>query len=172
MRKQILFLLLISSAVCFGQQTTDTTGSAVSNQQARQLLAHHNKARAEVNVPPLVWSSRLAAYAQAWADSLAHSQNCTFKHRQNSPYGENIYMASNAVDFTPLSASQAWYAEKEKYTYTKISNSNWYATGHYTQMIWKNTTAVGAGMARCANGNLIVVANYNPGGNYIGEYPY
>jgi hypothetical protein len=39
-------------------------------------------------------------------------------------------------------------------------------------MIWENSREVGVGVAKCADGALIVVANYFPAGNYIGEYPY
>ncbi len=65
-----------------------------------------------------------------------------------------------------------WYGEKEKYTYSKLGEGNWMETGHYTQMIWKNTTEIGVGIATCPSGGVIVVANYNPPGNFSGEYPY
>jgi pathogenesis-related protein 1 len=39
-------------------------------------------------------------------------------------------------------------------------------------MVWKETTHVGMGIAICKNGGMIIVANYNPAGNYIGEKPY
>ncbi len=47
-----------------------------------------------VGVPPLVWSERLAAFAQEWADYLAtHRQ---FFHRRDSPYGENLFEITGA----------------------------------------------------------------------------
>ena len=81
-------------------------------------------------------------------------------------------MASSSESFKPVSASLTWYAEIEKYTYTKLGEGNWQNTLHYTQMIWKNTNELGVGMATCPNEGVIVVANYNPSGNYSGEYPY
>jgi hypothetical protein len=39
-------------------------------------------------------------------------------------------------------------------------------------MIWKNTKEIGVGIATCPAGGLIVVANYNPPGNFMGEFPY
>lgn len=170
MKKLLSAALLLLPVLCFCQQEPDTTGSNLTSEAAAALLAHHNKARAEVNVPPLAWSRKLAVYAQSWADTLA--SDCDFRHRQNSPYGENIFMANPSDQFNPVIASESWYQEKEKYTYAKIDDSNWMQTGHYTQMIWKKTTEVGIGMATCQNGNIIVVANYNPGGNMMGEHPY
>jgi hypothetical protein len=64
-----------------------------------------------------------------------------------------------------------WYNEIKNYTYSKIDDSNSNAW-HYTQMIWKNTKEVGLGMATCPNGNVVIVANYNPAGNFSGEFPY
>ena len=37
-------------------------------------------------------------------------------------------------------------------------------------MIWKNSKEVGIGKARDQNGKVIVVANYSPPGNYIGQF--
>ena len=43
--------------------------------------------------------------------------------------------------------------------------------GHYTQVVWANTLSVGCGVAVCPTGT-IVVCNYAPPGNYVGEKPY
>lgn len=170
MFKAFLFSLLLP-ALSFAQTETDSiTGSNVSAEDARIIVEHHNMARKEVGVQPLAWSDTLAEYAQEWADSLA--KDCSFRHRQHGEYGENIYSASSSASFQPLKASQAWYAEKQRFTYAKIGEPGTARAMHYTQMIWKNTTEVGVGMAVCANGAVIVVANYNPPGNYTGEPPY
>ena len=87
-------------------------------------------------------------------------------------YGENIFGGSSAEAFKPLDASIAWYNEIQKYTYSKLGESNWAETAHYTQMIWKNTKEIGVGISACPAGGVVVVANYNPAGNYSGEYPY
>lgn len=45
------------------------------------------------------------------------------------------------------------------------------ATGHFTQVVWKNTKNLGVGVAFANNGNkAIVVANYFPPGNYQGQF--
>ncbi|OOQ57505.1 hypothetical protein BC343_14620 [Mucilaginibacter pedocola] len=140
----------------------------MSEADAQKILEHHNAVRKEVGSPPLTWSKELAAIAQQWADHLAETNS--FQHSQTK-YGENLFMGT-ASYYSNLSASESWYEEKKKYTYGKISMDNFSATGHYTQMVWKNTTQVGVGVAISAKGDRYVVANYSPSGNYIGEVPY
>jgi len=41
--------------------------------------------------------------------------------------------------------------------------------GHFTQVVWKGTQELGLGMAT-KSGRTVIVATYNPPGNYIGEY--
>lgn len=45
------------------------------------------------------------------------------------------------------------------------------ATGHFTQLVWKNTQRVGAGIAYTSDRKKVyVVAQYSPPGNYQGQY--
>lgn len=177
MLKILLFSLLFCPMLSFTQGTIDNTGSKISSKDALAILDHHNKIRNDLHIPPLSWSADVAAYAQNWADSLATSYNCRLKHREEQGenirgYGENLYGGSSAESFKAIDASLAWYSEIQKYTYAKLDENNWYNTAHYTQMIWKNTKEVGVGIATCPSGGVIVVSNYNPPGNYMGEFPY
>ena len=167
--------LLFFSFPAYAQITH--TGSRISAPDAIKMLQHHNKVRSEVGVSGLEWDEGLAAYAQRWAEHLANNNQCRMQHRSGAQregvsYGENIFWGSSADAFSPLDASESWYSEKEKYRYARLNEENWYPAGHYTQMVWRKTSSMGAGMAVCPNGALIVVANYNPPGNYMGEYPY
>ncbi len=173
MLKTFLVSLLLSPMLVFAQATIDTTGSNLSTEDAQAILDHQNKARADVGVLPLTWSIDVAAFAQAWADSLANFNDCHIKHHSNSfGYGENIFGGSSADVFKGIDASKSWYNEKDKYTYSKLGEGNWFETAHYTQMIWKTTTELGVGIAKCPSGGVVVVANYNPAGNISGDFPY
>ena len=153
-----------------------TTGSNVSLEQAEESLAYHNKVRADVGVGPLTWSPQLAEFAQKWANNLVSDGKCKLEHRPGSGewkgnYGENIAMLvpnKNAA----LESSEMWYSEISKFQNVTLDNTNWYAAGHYSQMVWRNTKSVGIGSAKCSNGYYIVVANYDPPGNYMGEKAY
>lgn len=177
MYKILLFCLLSSPGLCFTQKTINVTGSNISSRDAQTILDYHNKVRNELGVPSLQWSQKLSLYAQNWADSLANTFACHIIHRKicgenGLQYGENLFMGSSSQFYKPIDAAIAWYNEKQKYSYGKLTESNWYRTGHYTQMIWKETKEVGIGVATCPNGSIIVVANYYPAGNFIGQFPY
>jgi pathogenesis-related protein 1 len=176
MKKSIVgFILFSILETVIGQTVPKETGSKASQQDAQIALDHHNKVRKDVGTPPLEWSIELAKYAQAWADELA-KRNCAFEHRPDSgpwagTYGENIFWGS-ASGYTLLSASENWYDEIQVYKHGPISDVNFPAAGHYTQMVWKNTKNVGIGIATCKSGAVLIVANYDPSGNYWGEKAY
>jgi pathogenesis-related protein 1 len=169
----ICLILICSWSICVSQQVPEKTGSKVKQGEAQEALDLHNKVRKDVGTKPLEWSSELAAYAQRWADSLA-MRDCAFEHRPHYPgrknYGENIFWGSDS--YVAVDASRSWYNEIEEYVYGPLTPSNWYGTGHYTQMVWSTTQSVGIGAATCTSGAVIIVANYDPPGNYMGQKPY
>ena len=141
------------------------------NNDLQGALDLHNAARTEVGVAPLNWDDALAQEAEAYAQELARRHR--FEHdRDRNGHGENLYWYSASTN-TPMSdASKSWYDEIEVYRYRKCCGPNFSETGHYTQMIWHSTTAVGIGVAVSSRGETYVVARYNPTGNWQGEYPY
>jgi len=163
------------------RSNTDTTiidrssiGSNLSLQEAQQLLRRHNKVRGDVGVGSVTWSKKLAIYAQEWANQLA-STNCKLKHRPNSgkwkqEYGENLFMGV-AGNYGVADAVKVWESETKYYRGEPLNASNWYDSGHYTQMVWKNSKEIGCAKVEC-NDNIIVVCNYDPPGNILGQKPY
>lgn len=149
-------------------------GSDLTIREVEQLLQLHNKARADVGVGPLMWSKTLAIYAQEWADHLA-STTCQLEHRPHADkwkqeYGENLYMGT-AGYYSVADAVKAWEDEKVYYRGEPLNSSNWNDSGHYTQVVWDNTKEVGCAKTAC-KGNIIVVCNYDPPGNVLGQKPY
>jgi pathogenesis-related protein 1 len=135
-------------------------------EQIQQLLAEHNKYRKEVSVPPLVWSESLSKEAYKWAQSLKKNR-CGFYHSKTN-YGENLWKGTTGY-YSIADVIKSWGSEKKDYNYT--NNSCKGVCGHYTQMVWKNTTEVGCAAIEC-NGMTLWVCNYNPPGNYRGQKPY
>jgi len=119
-----------------------------------------------VDVPPLVWSERLAVFAQEWAGYLASHQQ--FFHRRKSPYGENLFEITGARA-TPAEVVNDWAAESRNYEYR--SNACRGVCGHYTQIVWRDTLRVGCAAARSGR-TEVWVCNYDPPGNFIGKRPY
>lgn len=175
-RQALQIALMLGASAAIAQTVPADTGSQVPQELAQQALNRHNRARQEVGVPPLQWSPKLAAFAQQWASRLA-SQGCRMEHRPDrgrwgTSYGENIFWGSDKR-FTALDGTESWYSEIRDFRPGTTTGSEGSAVvGHYTQMVWKTTTHVGIGQAVCRNGAVMIVANYDPAGNYVGEAPY
>jgi pathogenesis-related protein 1 len=149
--------------------TQRTSGGKMPAGDIRAITAYHNKVRADVGVGPLQWSEDLARYAQQWADHLA-ATGCNMAHRTQHRYGENLFQGT-AGHYTAVDAAKAWETEKKDYAGGVLTEANWQPAGHYTQMVWRDTTTLGCGQSTC-NQTLIVACNYAPPGNYIGRRPY
>lgn len=175
--KQTDEILADSAKVGGGEKGKVVTGSDFSAEEAEELLAYHNKVRKEVSVDGLKWSATLSKFAQEWADHLAATGKIEHRPRDGSEkaqkYGENI-----AFNGTALKGAESWYSEKPFYksgtTIPKDFGS--FKAGHYTQMVWKNTKQLGAGKAVIKQGTfkglIVLVANYDPPGNYYDQKPY
>jgi pathogenesis-related protein 1 len=143
--------------------------STLSQADVDATLAAHNDWRARYKVPALTWDPALASFAQDWANQIAASEN--FDHRPNNQYGENIFWGS-ADSYTPASVVNGWGGEVADYDAAANSCAEGKACGHYTQLVWSTTTAVGCGKATDSTGAVNWVCNYNPPGNFDGQSPF
>jgi pathogenesis-related protein 1 len=171
---QLPFLESVQKSDSDTLSDSSSIGSKLSPQEMRQLIDLHNRVRADAGAGPLDWSGEIAIYAQEWADHLA-SMGCKMEHRPHSgkwkkKYGENLFMGTSGY-YGVADAVTSWESEKKYYKGEALNSSNWYASGHYTQVIWKNTLRVGCARVECNNGTMIVVCNYDPPGNVLGQRP-
>lgn len=138
------------------------------------VLSAHNRYRTELNLPPLQWSNELAQNAQGWADELAARGGRRLEHSQGTGEGENLWMGTSGY-FSYDDMVTGWGDEKQYFrpgTFPNVSTTgNWADVGHYTQIIWRDTTHVGCGLST-AGGNDILVCRYSPPGNYSGRRVY
>ena len=149
-------------------------GSRVTPEEVRQAITLHNRARREVGTEPLTWSSALAAYAQEWADHLA-STGCKMEHRPQygswkQEHGENLLIGTIGYHGV-VDAVAAWESEKGNYHGDPIDMSKLSGSGHYTQLVWRNTKQLGCAKVECGS-KVIIVCNYDPPGNVLGRTPY
>jgi hypothetical protein len=138
------------------------------------VLKQHNSYRSALGIQPLQWSSALASDAVIWAQNMA-----TAGKSQHDPQlfgkkeGENIwwgtanaYSCDEMIDF--------WAGESKDFVYgifPDCKTSHKAVVGHYTQLIWRNTSSVGCALV--GNGKMdFLVCRYSPPGNITGQKPY
>ena len=135
----------------------------------QSALEAHNKYRKKHHVGNLVLSKDLCDIAQRYAETLARTGN--FAH-SNAKYngknmGENLF-ACYGMKISGDGMTEDWYNEVSQYDFNNPGFIK--GTGHFTQIVWKDTREVGFGYAQARDGYYYGVANYYPAGNYIGEF--
>ncbi|KAK3798375.1 hypothetical protein RRG08_063386 [Elysia crispata] len=144
----------------------------------QRALKHHNKLRALHGCPPLKLSKDLNQYAQKWAENMAkknklYHSNATMDNGEK--LGENVGMNYNSegADFKGHEPVQMFYDEIKLYNFKKGSGQP--GTGHFTQVVWRETTELGMGKARSADGKSVYACgSYRDPGNvdFIGQPQY
>jgi pathogenesis-related protein 1 len=140
----------------------------------------HNRVRARVGVPPLQWDPALADVALRWASAcvddepprgmIDHSPGRADDYA--GPFGENLY-ATTAPVADPAQAVDGWADEAALYDHARNACTGG-ECGHYTQLVWRSTRAVGCAVGSCQKLRFrsTLVCNYAPAGNIIGQRPY
>jgi uncharacterized protein YkwD len=164
-RMSAALLVLAAVVSARAQQALGQPGRSAET-LAHAVVDAHNHIRAPLGVPPLVWSQQLAAVAQDWANTLIATRR--FAHSPGNRYGENLYAISGAAA-SPAQVIGAWAAEARGYDVRSGRCSG--VCGHYTQIVWRATRAVGCGVASDPH-REVWVCEYDPPGNVIGYRPY
>lgn len=154
-----------SSSTTSTVSSTGTASTSTLNSFESEILEEHNAKRALHGANPLVWDPVLAQYA---ADYAATSFSCDRVRLIHSggPYGENL-AAGYVGGKEPV---DAWYDEIKDYDYSDPGYSE--ATGHFTQLIWASTTAVGCAEVICDNAwRQYTICEYYPPGNVLSTDP-
>lgn len=121
------------------------------------ILNSTNTYRKQHNATALAWNDTLAAYA------VQHVAACKFEHT-GGPYGENLAEGYENV----TAAVDGWGNERDHFNFANGGFSE--QTGHFTQLVWKNTTTTGCGRQNCGASGWLLFCEYWPPGNVGGEY--
>lgn len=143
---------------------------------AARLLTAHNRERAAAGIPALEWNDQLTASAEKWADHLGKTG--AFEHSPDEPgrpiEGENLWAGTRGY-YTPEAMVGLWVAEKGDFKPglfpANSRTGNVEHVGHYTQLMWRRSTAVGCAVAQSRDEDVLV-CRYSSAGNVTGERPY
>jgi pathogenesis-related protein 1 len=176
-----LFVISMMPTIGVAAASSAHAVTALDKAGQEEMVSAHNKWRREVSVPALRWSDALGDAAQRWADHLRGSTGCVPRHSKTSNLGENLYWAS-AVRWSdgraepqrigPTDVVESWGRERRFYDDKSGRCQPGKVCGHYTQVVWRDSTEVGCGMAVCGDASQVWVCNYRPPGNYVGSKPY
>lgn len=140
-------------------------------------LNPHNVARINVGVPAVVWNDTVSAFAEDYAADL-YAGGCHLQPSSTQDYGENLYFNSDQSSTTAeADAVASWVSEGLCYHHDTNSCSApaGESCGHYTQVVWYNSTDIGCATVVCETGEntgVVVACNYWPPGNIPGQSPY
>lgn len=155
----------VSSASLASTSTMPTTSIASF---AADCVRAHNEYRRQHKLADLKLSASLSKYAQEWADVL--SRRAVLQSRGGTRYGENIYcvQSSAPIELNGRDPVDQWYKEGKVHVFGREPST--LKTGHFTQIVWRESMEIGVAIARNRNGQIFVVCNYDPPGNVIGTY--
>lgn len=142
----------------------------LSSEQKQEITNYVNMYRGKHQSPPLVWSDPISAFSQNWSYYLI--TNNLFEHSGSSIYGENLaYFQGYGTDIMTLlkKAVDGWYNEISEYDFNNPGFSS--STGHFTCLVWKESTSFGMGISINMNTTAVdVTMNTSPPGNVRGEF--
>lgn len=133
-----------------------------------ESLRAHNKYREKHCVPPLKLNKEMCRISQKHADYLINKR--ILEHSNNGDYGENIFAITSTNPNFTISGEEpvdSWYSEINKHRFGE--EPRLLSTGHFTQVVWKETKELGIAFAK-KGGKIVVVANYSPSGNILGQF--
>uniref|UniRef100_A0A671QZS7 GLI pathogenesis-related 2 n=1 Tax=Sinocyclocheilus anshuiensis TaxID=1608454 RepID=A0A671QZS7_9TELE len=160
---KIVFILSVSMGCALCTSNNSLCLSVADSSFEAEFLQTHNAYRKQHGAPPLTINKNLCRSSQEWAEYLLSIS--TLMH-SSGEYGENVYYAwssaSKRLTGQRREAVESWYSEIKDYNFSRPGFTS--KTGHFTQVVWKDTKEVGVGLATDGN-TTFVVGQYLPAGN-------
>jgi len=186
-------MLLPACLLLIGLLARDVTAGGVvdlTNEERQEMLDAHNYFRrltkSATDMRLMHWDCGLEEFAANYLQQCkyAHSPQTSRLNLEGFWYvGENLYWGASSAEGVDLpknitTAIKGWYDEGNFYKYSDGSCSK-APCGHYTQVVWAESYALGCAMTRCTDGQadrwksqVILQCVYGPGGNIRGQKPY
>lgn len=131
----------------------------------KQALTTHNIYRKNHKSPKMEIDTKLCKEAQKYAEYLASIHKVV--HDENTNCGENIITLKGVLS-NGRNVTNWWYKEINKYNFDNPRFDP--SSGHFTQVVWKNSKFFGYGEAVSNHKTIYAVARYFPAGNVDKEF--
>ncbi|XP_044019292.1 venom allergen 5-like [Aphidius gifuensis] len=170
--------------------------TSISSDERNEILKVHNMFRKTVAngkeprgspgpqpagiIKDLKWDKELANIAQRWANQCVDGHDECRNTKTFGYVGQNWALMGDSRGWTATMTGliKGWYEEVQYYNKNnveKFRRNYGPVTGHYTQMVWGQTTHIGCGVARYYRKGYyttVLVCNYGPGGNILDRPVY
>lgn len=128
-------------------------------------LCWHNEYRARHGTSAMSISMKLCVSAQEWANHLASRNEIYYCPTRIFNFGQNIFCCVETSLLPSISGQEVatyWYSSMKRYDFTKrpsLLHTN-FSSGHFTQIVWKNTQFIGVGKSVSKTGKIFVVGKF------------
>jgi len=157
----------------------------LSKLEKKEVLDYHNRLRSQVargltkqppssNMKELEWDEELAKVAQRHADQCKFRHDCSNCRRvERFKVGQNIYQSfsTNSERTDWRKAIDSWFNEIQSFSPRSVSSYSFSTkTGHYSQLVWADTSKIGCGVIQHKDGRFtarLYVCNYGEAGNIL-----
>ncbi|MGM1064382.1 CAP family protein [Saccharothrix sp. Mg75] len=135
-----------------------------------------NDYRAKHGAAPVQLDPELVEYAKSRAALVSTENYLNHGHAGlRTGLGENLsWQASSAPGVAATTgATGSWYGEIKDYDFALPAPADSSKTGHFTQLVWKDSARVGAGRAYGKGGDwyeTYIALVFSPAGNMEGAY--
>lgn len=142
----------------------------------QNMVESINQYRAKHGAPPVELDPNLVEYAKSRASLASTEEGLSRGHEGlKDEYGENLswQASSSQTSGSASGAASGWYGEIKDYDFVNSASKGDSVTGHFTQLVWKNSTKIGAGRAFGQGSKwweTYIAVNFYPAGNMEGEY--
>lgn len=157
----VIAVVLVAYVAC-GVKAWGPFGGGKNPAPANWCVEEHNEFRRQHGVDDLEFDQTLSDFAYKQVTKLAKKDEDVLKHLEPNNYGENLYRSSGGPEVPDCKkAVQMWYDEKANYNEPRWSMN----TGHFTQVIWKDSKRVGCASKQAKSKRVYVACEYDPAGN-------
>ena len=171
-------LVLLLAALSFINTVEGACKTDLNDYEKAVLEAHNRLREQHEDTEPLCYGESgddVTFTAQEWTEKQA--ADGAMQHSSGGSFGENLATGGTTGDVMAkmpayMAAAGMWYDEIKDWDFEKSATKGG-VTGHFTQVVWKNSKQVNCGYATYKKESwnwYLVTCQYYPPGNFNNDY--